>query len=77
MTSCRRNVWKRGFENVCVSHEVTASSSMHPPSSVGATVVSIVDHQMQEAVCAALLLKELLRGAFPPLSCVGHVLGAR
>ena len=55
-----------------VSHLVSEPRGWSAPAAV--TVVSIVDHTNQESVCAALLVRELLKRFFP-LTGPGHVLG--
>ena len=61
--------WRSG---PTVSHQVIEPVEWSTPAAV--TVVSIVDHTNQEAVCTALLVRELLKTFFP-LTGPGHVLG--
>ena len=46
-----------------------------PDSSIACHVAALVDHSNQEAVCTALLIRELLKAHFPLLDLVPHVLG--
>jgi len=44
-------------------------------SSAAFQVAAMVDHSSLEAVCTALLIRELLKGHFPLLDLVPHILG--
>ena len=55
---------EKDFGHVC-SRTVTESSDCAASSSVD--VASSVDYRMQESVCAALFLKEMLKKSFPAL----------
>ena len=61
--------WRSG---PTVSHHVSEQADWSAPATVA--VVSVVDHTNQEAVCTALLVRELLKKFFP-LTGPGHVLG--
>lgn len=73
--STSRDVWARGLSEEPESHSNCLMVHVQQDLSRECEVVSVVDHSNNEAVCAALIVRELLIPYYPLLSKVPHVLG--